>query len=134
MAERSLRHRLPIRLILAIVVLALAWSPLSATVMPGEAGSPPGLLADSGDSAERMPCHGGAAVDAADDDKACPHCDSPLHALCTCCPTAASVAIPMTDLGASPVPYARAPAAVGRVAALPHGPGERLFRPPIAHR
>jgi hypothetical protein len=139
MSNRDLRKRLPLRLILVIVALALAWSPLGATVMPGDGGSGSGhgpgyATVDVIDDGGGMHCHGGGAPDPAADPQPCPHCDSPLHALCTCCPTAASVAIPVIDNGPAAVSHARAPASMGRVAALPHGPDERHFRPPITLR
>jgi hypothetical protein len=130
MSLRNLSCRLPIRLILAVVVLALAVSPLSATVMAHDDG---GIVAADAVSPHdgHGPCHGGAASVADDGDMPCPNCGSPLHAQCTCCPCAAAFAIVVASETAPLPSHTRAPAAMGQVAALPRDSRERLFRPPI---
>jgi hypothetical protein len=133
MMLKRLRHRLPLRLVLALVVLALAASPLAATVMPPE-DSGVAIVDPVSPHDGQGPCHGSAPPATEVDDAPCPHCGNPLHALCTCCPCAAAFAIEVANVTVPTPFHSRAPAALGRVAALPRNPGERRFRPPIAHR
>ena len=124
----GLRHRLPLRLVLCLFLLA---NPLLGIA----AGAHTGAAQDDAPAAATTPCHAGASMDAALAEPsmlACPHCagDGPAAA-CQCCDFGSSSVPPLVP--ATPARQETGPATVmGRLPdSFPRSPGERLYRPPI---